>query len=126
MQRKKVIECSKLILNTPSEENLISLNITQFLLKWMGATSDYSFCFECKFHKTIKSDLSLTSRYLASMCIFAIEHNHKKADKKFQLESINKVLEYCEDEKNAVKLSKKLKKYIDAKNIEALVDLITE
>lgn len=118
-----VMECSKLMLNSPCEENLATSYIYVFLIEWMGATSDYSFGFDDKLNKAIKSDY-LFSRYLASMCVYALENKHKKADKKLQLESVNIFLEYCKNDKNRVDISRKLKKYIKAKNSGTLIDLI--
>lgn len=120
----KVIECSEYLFSIPCEENLTTLNITQFLLKWMGATPEYSFGFETNFNKAIKSDMALVARYLGAMCLYAIENGHKVADKELQLESIKIVLDYSGDEKNAVNVSKKLKKFMDANEAGTLVDLI--
>lgn len=121
----KVIECSNILLNSPCIDDIPTLNIMQFLLEWMGATPDYSFGFEKKFHKTIKTDLALVSRYLAAMSTYEIENNHQEPNK-LQFESIKIVLDYCENENNEVKISKKLEKYIEAKNAGELEDLITE
>jgi hypothetical protein len=120
----KVIECSNFLLNSPCSENLASINAMQFLLGWMGATPTYQFSFEPDFYKAIKSDLYLSGRYFAALAKTAIEKNYYENDIARQFDAITLVLNYCEISKNNVKITKKLQKYIDAKNTNNLKDLI--
>ena len=111
----KVLECSNYLLSKSCEEDLKSINATQFLLEWMGATPDYSFGLDDDLYKSIQSDLMLASRYLASQCKIAIADRPKEYDINFQLKFVTLFLDYCEEPKNNVKLNSKIKKLIEAK-----------
>ena len=103
---------------------MTSLNATSFIIKWMGATPDFSFSLEGNIYKVIKSDLNLTSRYYATLAKVAIEKNYTKNCMELQLSAITELLEYCELSNNQVKIGKKLQKYIDSKNAGTLKELI--
>lgn len=122
--QNKVIECCDYLLKNPCVDNLTDLNATSFLIKWMGATPDFTFSFESGFFASLKGDLNLTGRYVASMAKVAIENNFKQNTVDLQLKAITLVLEYSELPINKVKITKKLKKYIEAKNNGTLKDLI--
>ena len=112
------------MLANPCVENLTSLNAIGFIIDWMGATSNYNFTLEDKFYKVIEPDFNLTGRYYAALAKTAIENNHSKNSMDLQLKAITRCLEYCELTKNNVKITKKLQKYIDAKNASNLKELI--
>jgi hypothetical protein len=122
----KVLECSNYLLIKPCIEDLNSLNVIKFLLGWMGQTPDYSFSFEDKLYKSIKSNLMLSGRYLACQAKVAIIDMPKTYDKDFQYKYVNMFLEYCENPKNEVKISSKIKKLIDAKNNGSLKEILDE
>jgi hypothetical protein len=111
-----VLECANHLLSIPYVEDLKSINASQFILEWMGKTPDYTFSFEDNIYKSIKSDLILSSRYLASQSKVAITEKPKVFDIDFQLNYFNVFLEYCENTKYKVKLNSKIKKLIAAKN----------
>lgn len=120
----KVIECCEYLLKNPCTENLPSLNATSFIIKWMGATPNFSFSLEENIYKAIKSDLNLTSRYYAALAKVALENNYTTNCMELQFSAITELLEYCELPKNNVKINKKLHKYIDSKNANNLKELI--
>jgi hypothetical protein len=120
----KVLECSDYLLSKPCVEDLNSLKVCQFLLKWMGQTPDYQFGFDDNLYKSIKSDMMLMGRYLACQSKIAINEKPKSFDKDFQFKYIKMFLEYCEDSKNEVKISARIKKLIEAKNNGKLMDEI--
>lgn len=122
--QNKVVECCNYLLNSPCVDNITDLDATRFIMSWMDATPDFSFSFENGFFVSMKNDLNLTGRYLASMAKTAIESNIKQNTVELQLQAITKVLEYAELPIHKVKITKKLKKYIDAKNNGTLKDLI--
>jgi len=122
--QSKVVECCDYLLKNPCVDNMTDLEATRFIMAWMGATPNFSFSFENEFFGILKGDLNFTGRYLASMAKVAIENNFKTNSVDLQLKAITSVLEYSELPINKVKITKKLKKYIDAKNNGTLKDLI--
>ena len=120
----KVIECCDYLLANPCVENLKSLNAIPFIIDWMGATSNFSFSLEDNFYKVIKPDLYFTGRYYAALAKTAIENKYTVNSMELQLNAITLCLDYCELPSNKVKITKKLQKYIDAKNSEKLDELI--
>jgi hypothetical protein len=120
----KVLECCDYLLKSPCIDNVTDLQATRFLISWMGATPDFTFSFENGFFASLKGDLNLSGRYVASMAKVAIENNITQNTVDLQLKAILKVLEYSELPINKVKISKKLKKYIEARNNGTLKDLI--
>jgi len=120
----QVLECSNYLLTKPCVENLNSLNATQFLLKWMGQTPDYQFGFEDGLYKSVKSNLSLMGRYLACQATVAIKNQPKDYGQDFKFECIKMFLEYCEKPENGVKITSKLKKLIEAKNENKLMEAL--
>ena len=75
--------------------------------------------------KAIKSDLNLSGRYHAALAKTAIANNYTKNSIDLQLKAITLLLDYCEQPKNYVKITKKLRKYIEAKNAKGLKEMIT-
>jgi len=120
----QVLECCNYLLTQPCNENLNSLEATQFIMKWMEHTPDYSFGFGDGISKSINSNLMLTSRYLACQAKVAINNKPKNYDKDFQYDYIKMFLEYCEKPQNGVKITSKLKKLIEAKNEDKLMEAI--
>jgi len=120
----KVVECCDYLLKSPCIDNVTDLQAAQFILRWMESTPDFTFTFGSGFFTSLKGDINLTSRYFASIAKVAIENNIKQNTVELQLKAITTVLEYSELPINKVKITKKLKKYIDAKNNGTLKDLI--
>jgi len=120
----QVLECSNYLLTQPCVENLNSLDATQFLLEWMGETPNYQFSFEDELYKSVKSNLTLLGRYLACQATVAIKTQPKNHDIDFQFNYIKMFLEYCEKPQYGVKISSKIKKLIEAKNENRLLEAI--
>jgi hypothetical protein len=120
----QVLECSNYLLTHPCDEDFNSLYAIQFLLRWMGQTPDYSFSFGDKLYKIIKSDLILTGRYLACQATIALNTKPKNINKRYQYNYIKMFLEYSEKPIYGVKISSKLKKLIEAKNEDKLMEVI--
>ncbi len=119
----KVIEVSEYLLSTPCVENVKALTATAFIIDWMDKTEDYTFTLGDGLFDIITSDISLTGRYFAALAKTAIEMEEENADK-LLLDATTLFLEYCENPKNKVKVKRKLKKYIDAKNNGTLQKMI--
>lgn len=122
----KILECSNYLLTNPCKEDLNSLKMIQFILKWMGQTPDYQFSFDDKLYKSIKSDLMLSGRYLACQSKVAINDMPKAYNKDFQYKYIKMFLEYCENPQNETKISSKIEKLIVAKNNNKLKEVLDE
>jgi hypothetical protein len=120
----QVLECSNYVLTQPCVENLNSNYVTLFLAKWMGQTPNYQFSFEDELYKSVKSNLTLMGRYLACQATVAIKTQPKKYDKDFQYNYIKMFLEYCEKPQYGVKISSKIKKLIEAKNEDKLMEAL--
>jgi hypothetical protein len=119
-----VQKCSDFLLATPCSENLDRIQATQFLMRWMEATPDYSFGFNEPFFKTIKSDLPLVGIYMASQAKVALSGKPIGNFNEFQYESIVISLAYIEDPINGVKITGKLQKFIDAKKESTLKQML--
>lgn len=122
--QNKVLECCNYLLTNPCTENIKCLNAGNFIVEWMGATPNYTFSLEENFYKVIKSDLNLTTRYYAALAKTAIENNYKTNSLELQLKTITTCIEYCEKPLYKVNITKKIQKYIEAKNDNKLKDLI--
>lgn len=120
----KVLECSDYLLSKPCVEDINSLKVVQFLLRWMGQTPDYMFGFDDILHKSIKSNMMLVGRYLACQSKVAINDKPKTFGNDFQLKYITMFLEYCEVPDNGVKMSSKIEKLITAKHNGTLMSEI--
>lgn len=120
----KVIECCEYLLNTPCVENLQSLEASLFIVDWMGASSNFTFSLDNNIYSVFKSDNNLTARYYAALSKVALEKNYTTDCVELQLQAITELLNYCELPNNKVKITKKLQKYIDAKNSNHLRELI--
>lgn len=123
---EQVLECIDYLLNRPCIEDLNSLYICRFILRWMGQTPDYTFRFDGKLYESIKPDLMLSIRYIACESKMAITDKPDKFDSNFQLKYINMFLEYCEDPLNKVNITSEIKKLIKAKNNDKLLEFIEE
>lgn len=118
-----VLQCSNSLLATVCTENIESLNAISFIIRWMGATPDYQFGLNERLYGAIKSNEILAGRYFAALAKTAMEKGIADKDK-LQFESIKLFLDYCENPSYAVKITKRLQKFIDAKNNGTLPDLL--
>ena len=120
----KVLECCEYLLTNPCIENLPNANTTSFIIKWMTATPSYTFSLNRKFYKIIESNAYLAGRYHAALAKTAIDNNYTKDCPELQLKAVTLFLSYCEKEKNYVKITQKLRTYIEAKNNNQLKELL--
>ncbi len=119
-----VLECSNYLLSKPIKKELNSLYASDFIIEWLSKTQNYSFTIHEKFFKSIESDLNLSNRYYAALAKTAIESKTELSDNELQMKAISQLLVYCENKKNNVVISKKLQKFIDAKNDKTLEELL--
>ncbi len=111
------IQACTYIFSTPFEKNdLARLNALAFIIKWMSATPDFSFTIDETAIKSMKGNDDLVGLYLAAMTKYSLENREAAKDKnKVKLNAVTLVLNYCEDEKNKMKMPKALKKLSEAK-----------
>ena len=120
----KVMECAQYLLSNPAAEDFANVNAMKFIMSWMEKTPDFTFELGGNLLKAIDSDASLIARYLASQAKTAINKGSIKNKEEFEIEYATLFLEYCEQPKNNVKLTSKLKKFIKAKNENKLKEAL--
>jgi len=87
----------------------------KFLFKWMSGTPDYSFPIDKAVMDMVKGNEELLPYYMACMAKYGTENPQNAKDEKvLKLNAAKLLLAYCEDEKNNMKMSKKLKKWSEA------------
>lgn len=111
------LEASNYLFATPFEKNNTQrLRSLSFIIKWMSGTPDYSFTLDEVASKLIKGNDDLLGLYMAAMTKYSLENKELSKDKKLvKLNAITLLLNYCEDAKNNIKMTKQLKKLSEAK-----------
>lgn len=111
-----VLQAAGYILSTPFAKNdMDRLQSLRFLIKWMTGTPEYSFTLDGVAGKIIKGNDDLLGVYMACMTKYCLENPANAKDTKLvQLNSIKLLLQYCEDGKNNMKMTKQLKKLSEA------------
>lgn len=111
------LQACNYILSAPYEKkDIVRLKALSFILKWMSATPDFSFTIDETATKSMKGNDDLLGLYLAAMAKYCLENREAAKDKnKVKLNAVTLVLNYCEDEKNNMKMPKALKKLSEAK-----------
>ncbi len=104
-------------LSTPFEKNdLVRLTSLSFIIRWMSATPDYTFSLDEVVTKFMKGSDDLLGLYMAAMTKYCLENKASAKNQQLvKLNAITYVLNYCEDEKNNLKMTKQLKKLSEAK-----------
>lgn len=112
-----VLEASNYVLSTPFEKNDIGrLKSLSLIIRWMSATPDYSFGLDEVASKIMKGNDDLLGIYMTAMTKYCLENKASAKDQKLvKLNAVTYVLNYCEDAKNNVKMTKQLKKLSEAK-----------
>lgn len=89
------------------------LKSSQFLIRWMSGTPDYSFGLDES--TSILVDANLLNIYMAALAKYCLENpTHAKDAQLVKVSSWKILLAYCDDPKNNVKFTKKLKKLSEA------------
>jgi hypothetical protein len=119
------LQSADYLLSTPVDENLNRLAATQFLIKWMAATPDYSFSLDAKVSKYGDKDDFILAVYMAALTHHAFENKDAAADSTaFIVSAFHTLAVYCSNPDNHVKLDKNLKKLIDADKNDKLIEYI--
>lgn len=89
------------------------LKSSQFLIRWMSGTRDYTFGLDES--TQILVDANLLNLYMAAMTKYCLENPANAKDaQQVKVSSWKILLAYCDDPKNKVKMTKKLKKLSEA------------
>jgi hypothetical protein len=109
------LQAATFLLSNPIDQyKLDRLKVTQFLIKWMGGTPDYTFSLDGA-TKYLNEDVDLMGLYMAAMTKFCLENKSLSKDQnKIKLSSWQILLAYCDNPGNNVKVTKKLKKLSEA------------
>ena len=116
-EESKVLLCANYLFNYPSNQGELNrLTSTQYILKWMMGTPDYTFDVGEKAMELTKGNSDLFGLYMAAMSKVVIEN---KGEELSQDEIYNRaeelLVEYCSNSENKMKPSKKIKKIIKKK-----------
>lgn len=113
-QEPTIIQCADFLLGTPaSEQETQRLLAIQFILKWMEGTPDHTFEIGPEAAELTKGNTELFSLFLASMSKVVLENDGPALSNAevYQM-SETMVVDYCADENNKIKPSKKIKKLL--------------
>ncbi len=116
-QENNVITCANYILNTPNDKkNDKRLVASQFIMKWMTGTPDYTFEIGEKELELTKGNEALLMLYLASASKIVIEAKTSLSNDDIYNQAEKLIVDYCEDPKNKTKGSKKIKKILKSRS----------
>lgn len=112
-----VILSANFILSTPfKNDNKDRYNSLRLISQWMNGTPDYSFVMNDIIEKIGKGDNDHLAIYVAALTKYTIENKPVVKDaNKIKLEAMTTLLNYCQDKNNNLRLTKQLKKLVDAK-----------
>ena len=112
-----VILSANFILSTPIKiDNKDRYNSLRFISQWMNGTTDYSFAMEDMIEKIGKGDNDHLAIYVSALSKYTIENKPVvKNAIQLKVEAITTLLNYCQDKNNNLRLTKQLKKFVEAK-----------
>lgn len=116
-QEQQVLQCANYLFETPNNNNDVNRAIsTQFIIKWMTGTPEYSFDLDQNAMELTKGSNELFGLYMAAMTKVVLDHPNKKLSAvEIYNQSEKLLVAYCADVTNKLKPSKKIKKIIKAK-----------
>lgn len=105
---------AKYLLSTPLEkDNLYRLKCTQYLIRWMTGTPDYTFSLVAG--KLFKKNDDLLVVYMAALTKYCMENKlNGKEGNIVQVEAYKLIGAYCKNEGNGVKKTGEVKKLVTA------------
>ena len=114
---KNVLLCTDYMFNNPVDANKQNrLIATQFIMKWMEGTSDYTFEIGPNVMELTDENSDLFALYLAAMTKVVLENKGDKlSNDQIYAASEALLVAYCENSDNNLKPSKKIKKIIKSK-----------
>lgn len=111
-----VLQGANYFLSTPySKNNIHKIKTTLFIMKWMEGTPDYVFNYDKHIVKLNKENEELMNIYIACMVKFSLEHKESaKDDHEVLIQATKMLINYCEQTKNNIPVTKMLKSLMDA------------
>ena len=114
------LQTANYLLSTPmpvKADNPDRTKSLQFIYKWMTGTPDFSFRLDEAANTICKGSNELMGIYMASMVKYSLENRAAAKDPKLvKLNSLTSTIAYCEKKENNVKMSKPLKKMLEARD----------
>lgn len=113
-EEDKVLECANYLFTNPSKgadaERAVS---TQYILKWMEGTPDYTFEIGDDAMKITDGSSDLLGLYLAGMTKSVLDNKGEELNNSIiHNKTVRLLTDYCSDKSNKMKPSKALKKII--------------
>lgn len=117
-QEQNVLLCANYLFNNPADfGELNRLNSTQFIVKWMTGTPDYTFALGEEVLELTKGNEDLLGLYMAAMSKVVIEHEGDPLSNEAIYEQSKALLvDYCSNPDNNIKPSKKIKRIMKGKD----------
>jgi hypothetical protein len=106
------------------KDNVHRKDAINFILKWMGGTSDYSFAVDDAMKKITNDDRDLVGVYAACISKYALEKGKGVDRDILKFNSFLLLAKYCENPDNNYKVRGEIKKLIDAKNQNKLQEYL--
>ena len=112
-----VLKCANYLFNTPADKGQINrLNSIQYIIKWMSGTPDYSFEIGSEATDLTRGNDDLFALYMAAMSKVVLESPDDEISNEVIYDRSEKLLlDYCANESNNIRPSKKIKKMLKAK-----------
>lgn len=109
---KDVLKAANYLFSTKyDEDDLERLYATEFVMKWMAGTPDYTFEINEKFSKAFAEDPELLNLYMSALAKLAIEKSDKAKDTRYLgLNAVKMVLDYTGKTTNNLRQTTELKK----------------
>jgi hypothetical protein len=120
------LQAANYILSSPVDnKNNDRLLSVVYVIKWMEGTPEYSFTFGGSELKFIKKNDDLLPLYMAAMVKYVLENKADSKDQsKIKLNASKMVIIYSKDPKNNVKITKELKKMMEADDKGTLAEYL--
>jgi len=118
-EKGKVLAAANYLLDNPSNQaELIRLSATQYLLKWMEGTPDYTFHINKDAVDLTKGNSDLLGLYFAAMTKVVLEDANGTAltEDEIYNKSEGLLVDYCANPDNKMKPSKKIKKILKSRD----------
>lgn len=110
----QVLICANYLFDNPADQaELNRLYSTQYIIKWMTGTPDYTFDIGEDAMELTKGNSDLLGLYMAAMSKVVIENEGENLiDNEIYNQAETLLVKYCSDPNNKMKPSKKIKKII--------------
>jgi len=106
------------------KDNLNRQNAISFIMRWMSGTPDYSFTPDKAVMKITNNDNEVLGVYFACLAKYALEKGKGVDREELKINSYKLLAIYCENPDNNYKPRGEIKKLIEAKNQNKLVEYL--